>query len=573
MSAATTLIADKMASSGDKLSPPLPVDEETQQTSTPSRHHLLYAAAASPTEASGAHAVTREESAGLKRGLSQRHISMTALAGAIGTGLFVGLGSSIRTAGPLGALLGYTVVGLLVCTVQFAIGETAALLPLTGGFVRHAEILADPALGFALGWNLVYGNLLSSIPEIAAICILFDYWWPQINNSVFIILFIILTGAVGFSSIRVFGEVEFGMAILKIASIVFINLFGLVVTFGGIPGTDAIGFRYYRDPGPFVEYLSTGSWAEFLGFWSVMSTAVFAFSGTESPAMAAAEVRNPHRAIPKACKRVFMRVTLFYLVSILIAGMLVASDDPKLNSDSGDATQSPFVIAANVAGLPAVGSVVNAIVITSAWSSGNAALLSGSRVLYGLALKGQAPRIFLRTTRWGCPYVCVSLFIAFMFLGFLTLSAKAMTVFRWFVDLTAGGTLVCWIAMLVNHIRLRLALSRQGYSYKQMPWSSRWTFHSSCIGLGFAVILLLTNGWTTFTKGGWDTADFISAYLDIPLVIAAFCFWKYYKKTRWIPLREVPVAAILKESEQSISRWKEEKQSRGWMRLVSWLWD
>lgn len=206
-----------------------------------------------------------------------------------------------------------------------------------------------------------------------------------------------------------------------------------------------------------------------------MTNAVFSFAGVESLAMAAAETQNPRRAIPRACKRVFARVCLFYGAAVLIVGMLVASNDSRLDNDSGTAAQSPFVIAAQSAGFPAVGSVVNAIVITSAWSSSNQALLSGTRVLYSLALKGQAPKLFLRTTSWGSPYACLLLFTAFMFLSFMTLSSGALTVFYWFVDLTAAGVLVSWIIVLTNHIRLRMAMKKQGHSLDRLPWYHIWT--------------------------------------------------------------------------------------------------
>lgn len=433
-----------------------------------------------------AQVVTFSERRDLKKGLEQRHISMVALAGALGTGLFLGLGSSIQNGGPLGALLGYLTVGLVVCVVQFALGEVAALMPVTGGFVRHADFLIDPAVGFACGWNLVYGNLLSIPSEISAICVLFQFW-TDLNSSVFIIIFILLTFFVGLAFIRVFGEVEFCFAILKIALVVFLIIFGLVVDLGGVSGVDRIGFRYWKDPGPFVEYIASGDWGRFLGFWSVMTNAVFSFAGIESLAIAAAETQNPRRAIPRACKRVFARVALFYGVAVLIVGMLVASDDPRLDNYSGTAAQSPFVIAAQSAGLRAVGSVVNAIVITSAWSSSNQALLSGTRVLYGLALKGQAPKVFLRTTSWGTPYACLLLFTAFMFLSFMTLSSGALTVFYWFVDLTAAGVLVSWIIVLTNHIRLRMAMTRQGQPLHRLPWHNVWTCECT---------LAMRSGWT-----------------------------------------------------------------------------
>ena len=418
--------------------------------------------------------VTHTESTNLKKGLHERHLSMIGIAGAIGTGLFLGLGTTIQTGGPLGALLGYLTVGMVVCAVQYALGEVTALLPVTGSFVRHAEFLIDPSFGFAIGWNLVYGNILSIPSEITAICVLFEFW-TDVNPSVWIIVFIVLTTAVGFAGVRIFGEVEFWFAFLKILLVIFLIILGLVIDLGGVHGTPALYGKYWHHPGPFVEYIATGPWGNFLGYWAVMTGAVFSFAGVESLAMAAAETRNPAKAIPRACRNVFFRVLLFYGLAIVVVGLLVASDDERLNDESGQAAQSPFVIAASAAGLRGIPSVVNAIVITSAWSSSNQALLSGSRVLYGLALKGQAPKIFLRTTSWGTPYMCILLFTVFMFLSFMSLSEGAMTAFWWLVDLTAAGVLVSWISICANHIRLRMAMKKQGFPVDKLPWHNSWT--------------------------------------------------------------------------------------------------
>jgi len=193
--------------------------------------------------------------------------------------------------------------------------------------------------------------------------------------------------------------------------------------------------------------------------------------------------------------------------------MIVASDDPRLNESSGTAAQSPFVIVASAAGIKAIPSVVNAVVITSAWSSSNQALLAGTRVLYGLAIKGQAPAIFLRTTPWGVPYVCVCFNTFFMFLAFMSLSNSAMTVFWWLVDLTAAGVLVSWSSILLNHTRLCMAMKKQGIPRSELPFYNSWTAYSSPTALVMCQIILWTGGFSVFTKGGWDPATFVSAYL------------------------------------------------------------
>lgn len=472
--------------------------------------------------------LTRHESQDLARGLAERHLAMLGIAGAIGTGLFLGLGGAVQNGGPLGALLGYATIGIVVCSVQFALGEVAALLPVTGSFVRHAEFLVDPALGVALGYNLVYGILLSIPSEITAICVLFEFW-TDANPTIFIVIFIALTVAVGFSRISIFGEVEYFFAWLKIALVVFLIILGFVISSGAVPGAEATGFKYWHDPGPFVEFIAKGSWGNFLGYWQALTGAVFSFAGVESIAMAAAETQNPRKAIPAACKRVFLRIFLFYMLAILVVGMLVASNDPRLDASSGNAAQSPFVIAASSAGIPAIPSIVNAVVITSAWSSSNQSLLAGSRVLYGLALKGQAPKIFLRTNRLGTPYMCVLLFTCGMALSFLSLSKGALQVFWWFVELTAAGVLVSWTAILWNHLRLRRALKVQDIPASRLPWYNKWTrklnriaievrkltklVYTSQASLVMCVVILLTSGFSTFTPGNWDMSVLVSSYL------------------------------------------------------------
>ena len=211
------------------------------------------------------------------------------------------------------------------------------------------------------------------------------------------------------------------------------------------------------------------------------------------------------------------------------------------------------------------------MVITSAWSSSNQALLAGTRVLYGLALKGQAPKIFLRTTSWGIPYVCVLLYTAFMFLAFMSLSNGALTVFWWLVDLTACGVLISWISILINHQRLILAMKKQNIPMSALPWHNSWTKYSTPAALVMCIVILLTNGFVVFTKGNWSADWFVSSYLDIPLVLLAFGLWKVIKKTKFVNLSEIPLDAALDEIHQSPE--EPEPDATGWRKYVGILWN
>ncbi|PWY72980.1 amino acid transporter [Aspergillus heteromorphus CBS 117.55] len=508
--------------------------------------------------------VDDEEAQNLSRGLQERHTQMIAIAGAIGTGLFLGLGSSLQTGGPLGALLGYALVGLVVCAIQIALGEVSALMPVTGSFVRHVEILVDPALGFAIGWNVVYGCFMSVPSEIAAAVVLIQYW-TDLNAAIWVTILIVISAVVALLFIRVYGELEFGFAILKILLIIGIILMGLVIDLGGVSGTPRLGFHYWKDPGPMVEYIASGSWGRFLGFWAVMTNAVYSFSGVESLTMAAAEMQNPRQNIPRACKRVFVRVTVFYFIAVLIVGMLVPSNDPRLGNESGTASQSPFVIAAADAGIKVVPSIINAVVLSSAWSSSNQSILAGTRTLYGLALKGHAPKLFLRTTKNGVPYMCALLQIAVSCLAYLTCSNGAYTVFNWLLDLTSAGVLFSWGTIALNHIRLIQAFKAQGVSPRELPWHNTWSIYSSFFALFMCVLILFTGGFTVFTTGNWSASSFISSYLDIPLVLVFYLGWKFFKKTKTVSLYEVPIQQALHEAREDVENVPVKKSK--WSRL------
>ena len=158
-----------------------------------------------------------------------------------------------------------------------------------------------------------------------------------------------------------------------------------------------------------------------------------------------------------------------------------------------------------------------------------------------------------------------------MFLAFMSLSNGALTVFWWFVDLTACGVLISWISVLINHQRLILAMKKQGIPLHSLPWHNTATVYSTPIALFLCVIILLTNGFDVFTTGGWSTSTFVSSYLDIPLVLAAYLLWKFIKKTKFVKLSEIP----LKEALDDIDRNPEpiDPASKGWMRYVGFLWD
>lgn len=365
--------------------------------------------------------------------------------------------------------------------------------------------------------------------------------------------------------IRVYGELEFGFAILKIMLIILINILALVVTCGGGPTGETIGFKYWQNPGVFVQYLGySGTAGRFMGFWSTFSSAIYSYSGIETISISAAEVENPRRAIPQAAKRIFWRILLFYVISIFMITLVVASNDPSLLSASQTAA-SPFVIAVTNAGIKYVPSVINAIVITSAWSSANSGMLSGSRTLYGMAREGRAPKIFTRLNRFSIPYVSVALFSLFLALAYMTLSASASLVFEWLINLISVGALVNWSIILITYLRFQYGCKAQGIDRQQLPWAAPLQPYLSWVSLFVFILLLLTSGYTTFLTGHWNTEVFVASYINIPIILALYFGYKLVKKTKTIPLKEIPIHMFMQIANDNPEPIPTPK--KGWQRL------
>lgn len=515
-----------------------------------------------------------EERLELRQGLHERHIQMIALAGCIGTGLFLGSGLALHNAGPLGAWLGYTIMGCCVCAICLAIGEMGALVPLSGGVIRYASLWFDPALAFADGWNVVYGFLIGAPAEVVAASVLVQFW-ITINNAVvsvappgskdpawalvlscqcmltiitlqWITVFSVVIIASISVFVRVYGELEFTFAWLKILLIIGMNLMALVVTCGGGPEGKSIGFEYWRNPGPFSQYLGQpGSLGRFMGFWTTLINAVYAYANVESFTYAAAETRAPRRNIPIAAKRIFVRILLFYVISIFMVTLVVPSNSPELLQTNGTSSQSPFVIAANHAGIKVIPSIINAIVITSAWSSANSNMLYGSRAMYGLAKRRLGPKAFLRLNRFHIPWIPVVFLGLFLCLGYMSLSSTASEVFTWLQSLVAVNTLSNWIIILSVYLRLYYGCKAQGINRKELPWAAPLQPYLSWFVLCFFIIILLTNGYTTFIHGHWSNQTFVSSYLNIPLVALLYFGFKFVRKTKIQPLSDIPIRPFI----------------------------
>jgi amino acid transporter len=262
-------------------------------------------------------------------------------------------------------------------------------------------------------------------------------------------------------------------------------------------------------------FITAGATGRFLGFFRTLINAAFAYGGIEQLAMAAGEVENPTKTVPKAVRQVFWRIALFYVLGSLAVGILVPSDNQNLLTGTGIA-KSPWIIAIQTAGIPALPSIINVVIITSASSAANAQIYTGSRYLYALAVHGQAPKIFLKVTERGVPIYCVGITSSIGLLSYMTVSSSGAQVFSWFSNLVAIAYLITWSAICFIYIRFRKAMDYNQIDPATQDFRAPFQPYLAWFGLVFFSIVILFNGFPVFTHGSWNVENFVTAYIGLP---------------------------------------------------------
>ncbi|KAG1838432.1 amino acid permease [Suillus subalutaceus] len=443
----------------------------------------------------------------LQRKLKNRHIAMISIGGVIGTGLFVGTADSLMYGGPVGLLLGYMFMGTIVYCVMITLGEMIAFLPIPGGQMKLAERFVDPAFSFTTGWNYCYSWMITSPTEISAAALLINYWNDTVNDSVWVVMCLVVVLTINMLGAGAYGETEFIFASITITGLIIL---GIVVDLGGSPTHDRIGFRYWKNPGPFVRYNGIeGAKGRFLGWCAVLTQAAFSFIGTEIVAIAAGEAKNPRRTLPKAIRRVYICILVFYIAGTLVIGLLVPSNNPLLKL-TGSTARSPFVIAIELAGIQYLPSIVNACLLTSAWSASSSDLYTASRAIYGLAASRNAPKVFLKTTRNGLPYVTGLFCATFSLLAFMAVSTSAGSVFVWFSNMTAVAGLISWFGISMTYLRFYKGMQVQGIDRKTLPYYTNLQPYAAWWAVVLTITICFFSGWTVFL---WSTVTFVTNYI------------------------------------------------------------
>ncbi|WP_270337416.1 amino acid permease [Lactococcus petauri] len=469
----------------------------------------------------------------VKRGLKHRHLTMIALGGTIGTGLFVASGATISQAGPLGALVAYVAIGLMVFFLMTSLGEMASYLPVSGSFASFADRYVDKAFGFALGWNYWFNSAITVAVEAATVGVIMQFWLPHVPTWIWSTIVIALILLVNLISAKAYGEAEFWMATIKVIAVIAFIVIGLATIFGVM--------SYKPDV---ARNLSAGGNHGFVGgiggMIAVFMIAGFSFQGTEIVGIAAGESENPEKNVPSAIKQVFWRIIIFYFLSIFVIGALVYYKDPSLlrAATQSDITVSPFTLVFERAGLAAAASVMNAVILTSVISSANSWLYAASRMLFGMAKEGHAPKIFAKTnTSNGVPIYAILATVAIGLLAFLT-SIFGTEIYFYLVAASGLSGFLAWIGIAICHFRFRRAFIKQGHKLSELGYHAKWFPIGPIIALILSIIIVIGQ-ITTVTM---NAQRIITTYLALPLFLILYFSYKIVKKTKLIPLEEVDLS-------------------------------
>ncbi|KAJ3528109.1 hypothetical protein NM208_g10368 [Fusarium decemcellulare] len=476
-----------------------------------------------------------------KRGLSPRHVQLITIGGSIGTGLFVGIGSALNRSGPLSLVLGYFCWGVFfVWPCNLCVAEICAYLPIRGSIFELAARYVDPALGFAMGWTYFYAGVMLVCVEYSAVATLMQYWLPDVNPAAWIAMAMAICVLLNAVAVKYYGEAEFVMASLKV-----ILLFGLLfITFitmlGGNPRKD-------MHPRPFLRMVE-----------SRLVLSVYDW-GPDFIALAAAEMQNPRRTIPRVAKLIFYRLVGFYVFGVLAVGTICSSQDPRLlgalENESSGAAASPWVIGIENLGIYGLPDLINFLILVSGLSCGNAFLYSSTRTLYGLARDGQAPAILMKCTKSGVPIYCVGIVSLITSVTFLVSSNSAITVFFWFVDLTTTGMIATYTMMIIVFLAWYRARKAQGLGDDALSYAAPLAPYSAYLALSLGIVAMIFVGFDVFRP--FDVQGFITSYFCFPYTVGLFHFWKFYKKTKFVDPAKADLISGKKEVDEDCKQWEE----------------
>ncbi|MEU8509225.1 amino acid permease [Streptomyces brevispora] len=419
---------------------------------------------------------------GLQAGLKNRHLSMIAIGGVIGAGLFVGSSAGIAAAGPA-ILLSYALVGLMVVFVMRMLGEMAAARPASGSFSAYADQALGRWAGFSIGWLYWFFWVVVLAVEATAGAKILENWVPGVPQWAWALIVMLVLTATNLVSVGSYGEFEFWFAGIKVVAIGAFVLIGLLAAFGVLPGSDnaGSGLAHLTDTGGFFP---KGPGAILTGVLMV----VFSFMGSEIVTLAAGESENPQRAVQKATNSVIWRIAVFYLGSILVVLTLLPWNDPSILE------KGSYVAALDSIGIPHAGQVMDVIVLTAVLSCLNSGLYTASRMAFSLGHRGDAPKAFARTNKRGVPQAAILSSVIFGFVAVFFNYQWPDTVFAFLLNSSGAVALFVWLVICFTQLRMRGIILRESPEKLVVRmWLFPYLTWATIAMISFVLVYMLTD--------------------------------------------------------------------------------
>lgn len=403
----------------------------------------------------------KTENKELQRGLTNRHIQLIALGGAIGTGLFLGIGPAAVLAGP-SVILGYAIAGIIAFFIMRQLGEMVVNEPVSGSFSHFAYKYWGSFAGFASGWNYWLLYVLVSMAELTAIGIYVQFWWPEIPLWASSLFFFLVINALNLGSVKLFGEAEFLFSIIKVIAIIAMIIFGSYLLLSGTGGEQATINNLWNNGGFFPKDVLSGNSTEgFSGLLAAMAMVMFSFGGLELIGITAAEAKNPEKTIPQATNQVIYRILIFYVGALVILFSLSPWETITVES-------SPFVtVFDNLKNLninlfgkeiqfsKIIANALNLIVLTAALSVYNSSVYSNSRMLYGLAEQGNAPKFLKKLNKNSVPVMAILVSSVFAAICIIINKVIPESAFEILMSLVVSTLVINWLMISYTHLKYR----------------------------------------------------------------------------------------------------------------------
>ncbi|KNH34555.1 aromatic amino acid transporter AroP [Pantoea vagans] len=388
----------------------------------------------------------QQQGEALKRGLKNRHIQLIALGGAVGTGLFLGSAAVIESAGPA-VILGYAIAGFIAFLIMRQLGEMVVEEPVAGSFSHFAYKYWGNFAGFASGWNYWVLYVLVAMAELTAVGKYVQFWWPDFPTWASAAIFFVMINAINLTNVKVFGEMEFWFAIVKVVAVIGMILFGGWLLFSGHAGPQATVRNLWEQGGFFPHGIG--------GLVMVMAIIMFSFGGLELVGITAAEADNPEVSIPKATNQVLWRILIFYIGSLAV--LLSLMPWTRVTSEV-----SPFVFIFHELGDAMVANALNVVILTAALSVYNSCVYCNSRMLFGLAQQGNAPKALLKVDRRGVPVLTILVSAVATALCVLINYLMPGEAFGLLMSLVVSALVINWAMISLAHLKFRRKKDKQG---------------------------------------------------------------------------------------------------------------